>query len=324
MEKEVKRDMHITCTLCPRNCGVNRLDGQLGFCGQTNEIRVARAALHRWEEPCISGTQGSGTVFFSGCTLRCVYCQNAAIATGKTGKSISVERLAEIFLELQQQGAHNINLVTPTHFALQIAQALQLAKSHGLHLPIVYNTGSYEKPDTLRRMEGLVDIYLPDFKYYSPLLSEKYSHAKDYFAVASKAIAEMVRQTGAPQFADSSPASSKDGDTSAGFAGEEAMPLMTRGVIVRHLVLPGCTADSRKVIEYLYRTYGNQIYISIMNQYTPVGTLTGYSELNRKITRREYDSVVDYAISLGVENGFIQEEDTAKESFIPPFDLTGV
>ena len=303
--------MNTTCTLCPRNCNVDRTNGRTGFCGQTKEIKAARAALHMWEEPCISGTKGSGTVFFSGCTLRCVFCQNAAIAAGKSGKIISKERLSEIFLELQEQGANNINLVTPTQFVPQIAQALEHAKMHGLNLPIVYNTGSYEHVDTLRRMEGLVDVYLPDLKYYSSELSLRYSHAADYFLVASNAIKEMFRQVGTPLFTETS-------------SGSESMPLITRGVIVRHLVLPGHIADSKKIIKYLYDTYGNDIYISIMNQYTPATDLTDFPELNRRLTQKEYDTVVDYAIDLGVENGFSQEGDTAEESFIPPFDLTGI
>lgn len=305
--------MSIACNLCPRNCGVNRKDGKTGFCGQTSEIKAARAALHMWEEPCISGTKGSGTVFFSGCTLRCVYCQNASIANGSVGKIISPERLSDIFLELQAQGANNINLVTPTQFVPQIAPALEYARTHGLHLPIVYNTGSYEHVETLKRMDGLVDIYLPDLKYFSSELSLRYSHAEDYFAVASRAIAEMVRQVGEPVFA-----------ASPNISDDPTMPLMTRGVIVRHLVLPGCTMDSKQIMKYLYTTYGNRIYISIMNQYTPSSNLEDHPELNRKITQKEYDTVVDYAISLGVENGFIQEGDTAEESFIPPFNLTGI
>lgn len=311
--------MGISCTLCPRNCKVDRLSGQTGFCGQTNEIRAARAALHMWEEPCISGTEGSGTVFFSGCTLRCVYCQNASIASGKQGKTISVNRLSDIFLELQDKGANNINLVTPTHFVPSIVQALELSKSHGLTLPIVYNTGSYESIETLRQLDGLIDVYLPDLKYYSSELSLRYSHAKDYFDVATKAITEMVRQVGEPVFQE------RNINTSLSSTDDyETMPLITKGVIVRHLVLPECVEDSKKVIEYLYHTYGNHIFISIMNQFTPVANLENFPELNRKITEHEYDEVVDYAISLGVENGFIQDGNTAEESFIPPFDLTGI
>ena len=301
------------CRLCPRSCGANRLQKQTGFCGETAQIRLARAALHFWEEPCISGVNGSGAVFFCGCTLCCVFCQNAAISGGETGRIVSSERLGEIFCQLQEMGAHNINLVTPTQFVPQIASVLASLKQEPakLKLPVVYNTGSYESLQTLRQMDGLADVYLPDLKYVSTELSGKYSHAADYFSVASAAIEEMVRQTGSPVFQETL--------TSSG-----PVSLMTRGVIVRHLVLPGHTKDSKKVIEYLYKTYGNTIYISIMNQYTPMPSMTAYPELNRRLTRREYDSVVDYAINLGVENAFIQEGDTAKESFIPPFDLTGL
>lgn len=295
------------CTLCPRNCGVDREKGNIGVCGQTNQLKVARAALHYWEEPCISGKEGSGAVFFSGCPLHCVFCQNQNIANGTAGKIISGERLVEIFLELQEKGANNINLVTAGHFVPQVAKALEQAKGQGLQIPIVYNTSSYETVDNLRRLEGLVDIYLPDFKYMGEGLSLKYSHAKDYSAVAKKAIAEMVSQTGSALFLD----------------GDEDK-LMKRGTIVRHLLLPGCLEDSKRVIKYLYETYGDDIYISIMNQFTPVAGLIDYPELNRKISQEEYDEVVDYAIELGVECGFIQEGDTAEESFIPEFDCEGV
>ena len=252
-----------------------------------------------WEEPCISGTNGSGTVFFTGCPLKCVYCQNRTIAIGSTGERISIERLSEIFIELQEKGAHNINLVTPTHYVPQIVEALKSAKEKGLHIPIVYNTGSYEKVETIQALEDLVDIYLPDCKYYDSELAAKYSNAPDYFKVASDAIEEMVRQVGKPMF---------EGN------------LMKRGVIVRHMILPGHTKDSRKVIERLYKTYGDDIYISIMNQYTPLPQMKNFPEINRRITAREYDKVVDYAISLGIENAFIQEGETAKESFIPDFE----
>ncbi len=291
------------CTLCPRNCGISRRPGDTGICGQTYEIKVARAALHFWEEPCISGEKGSGAVFFSGCPLHCVFCQNKSIAHGNAGKVVSTGRLAEIFLELQEQGANNINLVTAGHFAPQVAQALEAAKSQGLAIPIVYNTGSYEKAEVLRSLEGLVDIYLPDFKYMDAALGRKYSHVRDYPEVAKAAVAEMVRQTGPAVFAE------RGGQT-----------LMERGTIVRHLVLPGCVRDARAVIRYLYGTYGNTIFISILNQFTPRPWLADYPELNRKITQREYDAVVDYAIGLGVENGFIQEGEAAEESFVPEFE----
>lgn len=283
------------------------MEGEKGVCGQTNELKVARAALHYWEEPCISGKEGSGAVFFSGCSLHCIFCQNQEIANGAVGKNISVERLAEIFLELQEKGANNINLVTPGHFVPQIVNALEKSKMQGMNLPIVYNTSSYEALDTIKMLEGLVDIYLPDFKYMDEEIAARYSHAKDYPDVAKQVIAEMVRQTGLPEFAD--------GD-------EEG--LMKKGTIVRHLTLPGCMEDSKKIIQYLYETYGNSIYISIMNQFTPLPHLKKYPELNRKITEAEYEELVDYAIRLGVENGFIQEGETAEESFIPAFDGEGV
>lgn len=294
------------CTLCPRECRINRCAGQTGYCGQTAGITVARAALHFWEEPCISGQNGSGAVFFSGCNMRCVFCQNHEIAQGHTGKVISVERLADIFLELQEKGAHNINLVTPTHYIPRIIEALQLAKAHGLSIPIVYNSSGYEKVEALKCLDGLIDIYLPDLKYYSSALSTKYSNAPDYFKTACAAIAEMVRQAGPPLFE----------------SGEDS--LMKKGVIVRHLLLPDCEEDSRYLIKYLHDTYQNDIYVSIMNQYTPLPNVKAYPELNRTISQKEYDKIVDYAIAIGIENGFIQEGPTASESFIPPFDCEGV
>ena len=349
------------CCLCPRNCHVDRTQGKTGYCGQTDQICAARAALHMWEEPCISGDAGSGAVFFSGCTLGCVFCQNHSIAAGSVGKTISTERLAEIFLELQAQNAWNINLVTAGHFAPQVVRALELAKKRGLHLPIVYNTSGYEKVETLRMFDGLVDIYLPDFKYLSTELAGTYSHAADYPQVAKLALQEMVRQAGTAQFEIVSGENSgqitgelsvgvaySDGtsDDSAGNPGvdekssailgtdtcfedseseESVLERMLRGVVVRHLVLPGHVEESKNVIRYLYETYGDQIYLSIMNQYTPMpGIERGYPELGRKITPQEYDEVVDYAIDIGVENGFIQDGETAEESFIPEFDISGI
>ena len=294
------------CRLCPRECGADREHGERGFCGQTNRIRVARAALYMWEEPCISGTEGSGTVFFTGCTLGCVYCQNHTISGGEVGKEIEVGRLAEIFLELQEKGANNINLVTPTQFVPQIIQALDAAREQGLHLPVVYNTGGYEKIETLKRLEGYVDVYLPDLKYLDPAHAKRYSLAEDYPDVAKTAIGEMVRQTGSPQF--------------------DERGIMTRGVIVRHLLLPGCLKEAKKIVCYLYSTYKEQIYMSLMNQYTPLDSLDKerYPEIAKKVSGRAYERLVDYAIELGVEQAFIQEGETAKESFIPPFTLEGV
>ena len=297
-------DTSFLCNLCPRECNVDRGLGKTGFCKVPNHIKVARAALHFWEEPCISGEEGSGTVFFSGCNLRCVYCQNRKIAEGVYGKIITVDRLAAIFLDLQKQGANNINLVTPSHYVLQIVKALNLAKEQGLLIPVVYNSSAYESVETLKKLEGYVDVYLPDFKYMDEELGRKYSNAGNYSEIAKKAIDEMVRQVGNAQF--------------------DSRGILKKGVVVRHLVLPGYTADSKEIIKYLYDTYGNSIYISIMSQFTPILGLENYPELQRKLTEKEYDEVVDFAIELGVENGFIQEGDVAKESFIPDFDGQGV
>ncbi|MGI5894807.1 MAG: radical SAM protein [Candidatus Merdivicinus sp.] len=293
------------CILCPRECGINRLAGEKGRCGASGEkIRVARAALHYWEEPCISGSNGSGAVFFSYCPLQCVYCQNRAISRGEAGKDISIERLSEIFLELQAQKAHNINLVTPTHYVPQIILALQKAKQNGLTIPIVFNCGGYEKPETLQLLDGLVDVYLPDFKYVSAEHAARYSHASDYFDHAKAALAEMVRQTGKAVF--------------------DVHGIMTRGVIVRHLLLPGMAQESKKILRYLHRKYGDTIYLSIMNQFTPLENVQDYPEINRTITESEYEKMIDFAVNLGIENGFIQEGGTADESFIPAFDCEGV
>ena len=275
-----------------------------GYCGVKNTLRVARAALHFWEEPCISGEEGSGAVFFTGCNLRCVFCQNFQIARAEQGKEITVERLSEIFLELQAQKANNINLVTATHYVPQVVCALKRAKEQGLNIPVVYNCGGYESVETLKMLEGLVDIYLPDFKYVDTERAKRYSRAENYPEVAKTALAEMVRQQPEAQFDD--------------------REMMKKGVIVRHLMLPGGIKDSKAVVKYLYETYGNQIYISLMNQYTPLPHVAEYPEINRKVKKFEYDRLVDYAISLGVENGFIQEGETAEESFIPAFTNEGV
>lgn len=313
------------CTLCPRACVVNRLNGETGVCGQSSEVKIARAALHMWEEPCISGKKGSGAVFFTGCPLHCVFCQNYSIATENYGKTVTIEKLADIFLNLQEQGANNINLVTAEQFVPQAVAALDIARANGLSLPIVYNSSAYENVETIKRLDGYVDIYLPDLKYVDSELSLYYSHAKDYFEKASAAIAEMVRQTGEPMFAvEDVPKWQVDvAEYQRRSEGGESL-IMTKGVIVRHLVLPGCIEDSRRVISYLLETYGKQIFISIMNQYTPLPYVEDYKELTRRVTEEEYEAVVDYAIKLGIENGFIQEGDVAKESFIPTFDGEGV
>ena len=292
------------CTLCPRECRVDRTEGQVGYCKVSDELIVARAALHMWEEPCISGEEGSGTVFFSGCSLGCVYCQNYNIANNLAGKMISIERLCEIFLELQEKGANNINLVTPSHYVPQIIEAIQLARHHGLRLPIVYNSSAYEKVDTLRLLEGKVDIYMPDLKYMNPEPARLYSKADDYFEYAEKAIEEMVRQVGRAEL--------------------DERGMMRRGAMVRHLLLPGYLSDSKRIIKYLYDTYGDTIYISIMSQYTPLPRMAACPLMNRRVAEKEYEELIDYAIDLGIENGFIQEGETASESYIPEFDEEGV
>ena len=292
-------DILSKCSLCPRNCGVNRHE-TIGVCGAGDKIKLAYYSLHQWEEPVISGTNGSGTVFFSHCNLKCIFCQNKKISTGGYGKVISNERLKEIFLELQEKGAHNINLVTPTPFVPLIADVLQEIKGKELTIPVVYNTSSYENVETIKIMNGLVDIYLADLKYYSNELGLKYSQCNNYFEVASKAIDEMVKQVGTLEIVDG---------------------LMKKGVIVRVLILPGHIEDSKKIIKYLYDKYHDDVIISIMNQYTPIEKLE-YDNLNRKVTDDEYDEVVNYAYDLGVRMAFMQEGETQSESFIPDFDCS--
>ena len=290
------------CLLCPRKCGTNRRTGQTGVCGVSSEIKVARAALHYWEEPCISGKRGSGAVFFSGCSLHCVFCQNREISDGKEGKVISKERLSDIFMELA--GANNINLVTPGQYIPDIVWAVNNARSRGMKLPIIYNTSGYENVTELKLLEGIVDVYLPDFKYMDSTLSAMYSRAKDYPSVAKQALSEMVRQQ--PDVVI---------DDATGF--------IQKGVIVRQLLLPGHVNDAKAVLKYLYDTYHDHVYISMMSQFTPIA-LKDYPEINRTVTRREYERLVDYALEIGITNAFIQEGDVAKDSFIPAFDCEGV
>lgn len=291
------------CLLCPRKCGINRAIGQTGVCGVSAEIRVARAALHYWEEPCISGKKGSGAVFFSGCSLHCVFCQNREISDGKAGKVISKERLSDIFIELAGKGANNINLVTPGQYIPDIVWAVNDARSRGMKLPIVYNTSGYENVTELKLLDGIVDVYLPDFKYMDSALSAKYSRAKDYPSVAKQAISEMVRQQ-------------------PGVVIDDATGLIQKGVIVRQLLLPGHVNDAKAILKYLHDTYQDSIYISMMSQFTPI-ELKDYPEINRTVTRREYERLIDYAIKIGITNAFIQEGNVAKDSFIPAFDGEG-
>lgn len=292
------------CTLCPRMCRVNRQAGEKGYCGMDGKVRAARAALHMWEEPCISGTRGSGAVFFSGCSLRCIFCQNYEIAEGNCAKEISKERLSEIFLELQEQGAANINLVTAAHFAPAVIEALKKAKAQGMYLPVIYNSSGYERVETIRMMEEVVDVWLPDFKYMDHQLAFQYSRAGDYPETARAAIREMM--------------------DAAGNCVYDEEGYIQKGVIIRHLILPGHTKNSIAVLDELYKTYGDDLTISLMNQYTPLPQVCDIPDLNRRVTKREYEKVLDHALNLGITNGFFQEGGTAKESFIPLFDYEGL
>ena len=298
------------CRLCPRACGADRAAGQTGYCGADDRLMVARAALHHWEEPCLSGTpddtRGSGTVFFSGCALRCCYCQNYPISQEGVGKAITVERLAVIFLRLQRDGARNINLVTATQYLPQVRRALDLARADGLTLPIVYNTGGYETVAAVKALAGYVDIWLTDFKYADPALADRLSAAPDYPAVAGAALRQMLLQTGAPVY-------DKEG-------------FLQRGVIVRHLALPGCVQDSRAVLATLARLQqetGISFVPSLMSQFTPFYKAAEHG-LGRRITTYEYRQVIDEAIRLGLTDGYMQEKSSAREEYTPPFDLEGV
>ena len=289
-----------SCTSCPRQCKADR-EKRRGFCGADNSFRIARAALHHWEEPCISGTKGSGTVFFSGCSLRCVYCQNFEISHSFHGKDISDERLIEIFYELIDSGAHNINLVNPTHYADKL---IEILKSHKLPVPVVYNTSGYEKSETLKELDGIVDIYLTDLKYCDSKVSKKYSKAEDYFDFASQAIREMKRQQSEDIF--------------------DADGIMQRGVIIRSLILPGNISQAMKALDFVADNFTNEAIVSLMSQYTPCGECEEYPTINRRISKREYATVLNHLDSLGFENAYVQELSSAKEEYIPPFDLTGV
>lgn len=282
---------------------MDRVSGKVGFCGQADHVRAARAAAHFWEEPCISGKNGSGTVFFSGCVLKCGFCQNFEISTGGSGAEISQKRLGEIFLELQMQGVHNINLVSPTQFTPQIIGALDQARYNGLYLPVVWNTGGYEKPETIAALKGYADIFLSDFKFIDEGLAEKYSGAANYPFFAKSALFQMLKIAGEPIFDDSG--------------------LMKSGVIVRHLAMPGCISDTKAVLKWLYKTFGNSIYISIMSQYTPPSP-NGCEFPTRRLHRAEYARIIDYAVGLGMENAFVQDLSSAGGKFVPPFDLLGI
>lgn len=298
------------CRICPRACGADRAAGHTGYCGADDKLVVARAALHHWEEPCLSGApedaRGSGTVFFSGCALRCCYCQNYPISQQGVGKAITAQHLAEIFLRLQQNGARNLNLVTATQYLPWVLEALDSARSAGLSLPVVYNTGGYETVETVKALDGYVDVWLADFKYASPDLSDRFSSARDYPAVAEAALRQMLIQTGAPVY--------------------DAEVFLQRGVIVRHLALPGCTEDSFAVLQTLARLRketGIPFVPSLMSQFTPFYKAAEHG-LGRRITTYEYRKVIDEAIRLGLTDGYMQEKSSAREEYTPPFNLEGV
>lgn len=293
---------YTSCQLCPRMCKADRTKN-VGFCRSGAAITAARAALHHWEEPCISGTRGSGTVFFSGCTLRCCFCQNYPVSQEHFGKELTDRQLSDIFLRLQEQGAHNINLVTATQYLPDVLRALDHIR-HRLTIPVVYNCGGYERIETVKLLKDYIDIWLPDLKYHSKELSARYSQARDYFTVASAAIGQMIEQTGPPVF---------------------EQELMTSGVIIRHMVLPGNRDDSIRLLHWMKDELPEgRFLISLMSQYTPFYHSSQYPEINRRITSYEYDKVVDMALELGLTMGFMQKRSSAREEYTPPFDLEGL
>ena len=293
------------CTLCPRECGVDRTAGQRGYCGAGELVKIALVSLHQWEEPCLTGKKGAGTVFFSHCTMKCAFCQNYDVSRGECGIEVTGERLSEIFMEQQSRGAASLDLVTPTHYVPQIIEALDAARSRGFSLPVVFNCGGYENVETIEALRGYVDVFLPDLKYFDDELARKYSNAPGYFARATAAIEKMAELTGPFQMNENG--------------------LMTRGVIVRHLVLPGQYRDSLKILGWLHERLGNTVYVSLMNQFTPIPQCTArFPELRRRLTTMEYQKVLAHAEKLGMENCFVQSSGTAMEKYIPVFDGSGV
>ena len=293
-----------SCTLCPRKCKVNRNNNELGYCRAGNKMKIGGYHLHMWEEPVLTGDKGSGTIFFSYCSLRCIYCQNYDISINNVGEEITVARLADICLELQNKEATNINLVTPTHYIPLIREALILAKEQGLSIPIIYNSSGYESVESLKLLDGLIDVYLPDFKYFNNKYAVKYSSAPYYLENIMPVLKEMVSQTKELKFNEKG--------------------LIEKGVIIRHLMLPGLLFDSKKVIDRIYNTFGDKVYISLMNQYIPMYNASNYPEINKKLNPKHYDSLIDYAANIGVVNGFIQDEGSNSTEFVPDFNLQGV
>ena len=302
--KEFSMDALARCEICPRRCGVNRLAGARGYCGAGRLARVALVSLHPWEEPCIAGSVGAGTVFFSHCSLRCLFCQNAVISHEENGLDVTEERLAEIFLEQQERGAATLDLVTPTHFAPQVLAALRMAKARGLTLPVVWNSSGYERPEMIRAIADEIDVFLPDLKYIDEKSAAECSDARDYFSFASAALEVMIEAKGAPVLRG-------DG-------------ILERGVLVRHLILPGKRKESMKILDWLWKTFGDKIMLSLMGQYTPMYRAAEVKGLSRKLTTFEYQSVVDHALDLGITRCYVQERGAASEEFVPKFDGTGV
>lgn len=291
------------CELCPRKCGVNRLKGQTGYCGAGFDVMAARVMLHKWEEPCISCGNGSGAVFFSKCSMSCVYCQNYDISQGDIGKTISIDRLSNIFIELESNGANNINLVSPTHYVPQIITALDLAKQKGLDIPVIYNSNGYENAEVIKQLQGYIDIYLPDIKYFSSKYSCKYSNTSNYFEYTSKAVIEMYRQAGRPYLVNG---------------------ILKKGLIIRHLLLPGLLSESKRILDWISLNFSNNVYISLMSQYVPMFKTALFPEINRKTESRTYEWLVNYALSIGLDRGFIQDTDSALDIYTPEFNLEGV
>lgn len=302
------------CSVCPHECNVDRNSKKLGYCKASNLVKVAKVSMHQFEEPCISGCgnsgkdkdniRGSGTIFFSNCNLNCVFCQNYKISQEGFGKEITIERLADIMVSLQEKGAYNINLVTPTIYALQIKEAINIAKNNGLHIPIIYNSSGYEKVETLKLLKGCIDVYLPDFKYYDNEIAFKYSKIESYFNFTSLAIKEMYEQVGNPVFDD--------------------LGIIQKGVIIRHMILPNHTRDSKKVLEWIRNNIGSEVYISLMAQYFPTNKSNLYKEINRKLNKKELKIVENYMYDLGFENGYIQSIENDEKRYVPDFDLEGI
>lgn len=299
-------NIYKSCNLCPRKCGIDRTNGQIGFCKATADMRIARAALHMWEEPCISGEKGSGAIFFTGCNAGCVFCQNYEISHMlNKGAVVSEERLVEIFYELKDKGANNINLVTADVYIPSVASAIHKAKNSDFDLPFIFNTSSFVSVEALKLLDGLIDVYLPDHKFYSPKSAERYIYSSKYPESAFNAIAEMYRQTGPCVF--------------------DPEGIIKKGVIIRHMLMPGGLLEAKLILKKLYETYGDNVYFSIMSQYTPMKEqLAKYLELQHPVSSREYDELIEYALSIGIKNAWMQEGSVAKESFIPAFDLSGV